>query len=348
MTFAPAKLESTIARLEALGESPVREAARELVSAILDFHGQGLRRLFERLRETSGDGERILQTIAQDEVVASLLLLHGLHPLPVEARVRRALGSVRASDPGEGGHVELLSIEDATIRLRATGTERLRRSITRAVEEAAPEAERVEVLLTPIPSPSIVPIERLAGRRKPEHGHCDLCGHSLSSEHEHLFDIEHRGVKCACTACGLLFDTHATKLRRVRRKAIKLENFQINERQWAALEVPVGLAFFSYSSFIDAIIAGYPAPAGAIESVVSKPAWDDLVKDNPALTELEPDTSALVVDRLSATPTYHILSIDDCYRLTATVRSFWQGPTGGDGPLHAVKEFFAGFSEARP
>lgn len=285
MSFVPAKVEAALARLDALPDAAARAVAHEAVSAILELHGEGLRRLSERLRETSVDADRNLRAAAQDELVASLFVLHGLHPAPLDTG-GRLLGS----------------------------------------------------------DPSFVPLERLVAKADTKHERCDLCGLVLSMTHEHLFDVERRRLQCACTACSVLFDATAGKRRRVRRRCLRLEAFRMSDAQWEALEVPVGLAFFSYSSSLRNVIAAYPGPAGAVESVVAEAAWADLVRDNAVLAEIEADTAAFLVDRLSAEPSYHVLSIDECYRLTGLVRKRWHGLTGGDGPLHAVSEFLSALS----
>ncbi len=235
--------------------------------------------------------------------------------------------------------MEIVSVDEGTVRLRVAGSESLRRAVARAVAEAAPEVENIELVT---PDPSVVPIGRLAGRSGSGHEHCELCGQAIASEHEHLFEIEHRRLKCACQGCSLLFDARDSKVRRVRRKVVELERLRISEEQWAALEVPVGLVFFSYSSSLDEVIAAYPGPAGITESVVPRAGWDDLIKDEALLRELDPDISALLINRLSARPAYHVLSIDECYRLVGIVRRRWQGLTGGHGPLAAIEEFFDG------
>lgn len=288
MTFGPGKVESAIARVEALPDASARQAAREAVAAVLEFHGEAVRRLSGRLREASAEGERLLRAAAQDEVVAALLALHEVHAPgePPEARARRAQG--------------------------------------------------------------LIQIGPLPGKRQAAHERCELCSEALPPDHGHLFDVERRKLTCACTACSMLFDSNGKSLRRVRRTARRLEPFQITGAQWEALKVPVGLAFFSRSSALDAVVAAYPGPAGAIEATVSAGAWEALVESNPALAALERDTEALLVHRAGAPPRYYVLSIDECYRLTGLVRSRWQGLTGGDGPTRAIEEFFASLGEDRP
>jgi hypothetical protein len=346
VSFEPGQLESAIARVEALPGTS-RAAAREAVTAVLELHREGIERLSRRFREAGPEGERIFHAAAEDDVVSSLLLLHGFHPLPLEARVRGALDKVRASgvDHDSGGGIDVLSIDEAAVRLRVSGSKRFRRAVEQAVEAAAPEVERVEVLE---PAPDLVPLERLIRKRGPSQARCDLCGERLGQEHSHSFDIERRKLVCVCVACSVLFQGPSTKVRYVPRKAVCLERFSISDPQWEALKVPVGIAFFSRSSALGAIVAAYPGPAGAVESVVPPAAWEELVEKNPVLANLEPDISALLVDRRGTAPRHYLLSIDECYRLTGLLRRRWQGLTGGDGATRAVEEFFEGLVEAPP
>jgi Fe-S cluster biogenesis protein NfuA len=99
----------------------------------------------------SDDG-RLAEALAGDELVSHLLVLHGLHPVPLEARVRGALDSVRPYLDSHGGDVELLAIEGAIARVRLEGTcngcassaVTLTHAIEEAIARAAPELERIE------------------------------------------------------------------------------------------------------------------------------------------------------------------------------------------------------------
>src|SRR5689334_23860379 len=78
-----------------------REIATELVSALLDMYGEGLARIVAACNVP-----------VEDELVSHLLLLHGLHPVPVEQRVTRALDEVRPYLVAHGGGVELLGVSE--------------------------------------------------------------------------------------------------------------------------------------------------------------------------------------------------------------------------------------------
>ena len=87
-----------------------REVATELVQALLELYGDGLSRIVAAC-----------EVPAEDEVVAHLLLLHGLHPVPVHERVSGALDEVRPYLVAHGGGVELLGVQDGVVHLRLEG-----------------------------------------------------------------------------------------------------------------------------------------------------------------------------------------------------------------------------------
>ncbi len=100
------------------------------------------------LCDASGD---IARAFAEDELVSHLLLLHGLHPIPLQARVLDALGEVRPYLESHGGNVELLEVGGSTVRLRMQGScsgcpssaMTLKLAIENAIQKAAPEIEEV-------------------------------------------------------------------------------------------------------------------------------------------------------------------------------------------------------------
>ncbi len=99
--------------------------------------------------EAGADGERIAASLAEDELVATLLLIHDLHPVPLEQRVQDALDSVRPYMESHGGNVELLSLERGVARIHLRGScsdcsassVTLELAIKQALEEAAPDLE---------------------------------------------------------------------------------------------------------------------------------------------------------------------------------------------------------------
>jgi Fe-S cluster biogenesis protein NfuA len=162
-----ARIDELLDRVEALADPGPRDLAIELVQALLDLYGEGLGRVVEHVARHD-DGE-LAAELAADEVVAHLLLVHGLHPQPLEARVRDALDEVRPYLESHGGDVELVAIDDGVARLRLEGscngcpssTATLKLAIEDAIHKAAPDVDRIEAegAVEPAPPPGLLQLE---------------------------------------------------------------------------------------------------------------------------------------------------------------------------------------------
>jgi Fe-S cluster biogenesis protein NfuA len=155
------RLDVLLREVERFGDPEAQEQTRELVQAVLDLHAAGLERLLEHLGAAGEAGAAVLDACARDDVVAGLLLLHGLHPLDVETRVRQALEGVRPHLRSHGGNVELLEVRDGVVRLRLVGNcdgcpssaVTMRQTVEEAILGKAPDVIAVEVegMMEPIP-----------------------------------------------------------------------------------------------------------------------------------------------------------------------------------------------------
>jgi Fe-S cluster biogenesis protein NfuA/nitrite reductase/ring-hydroxylating ferredoxin subunit len=140
-------------RVERLEDPEARDAAQELVAAILEMHGAGLATIGAVLDEAGPAGEAAKAKLVADPVVASLLLIHDLYPVPLEQRVGEALEEVRPYMESHDGNVELLGVEDGVVRLRLAGScdgcpasaSTLELAIKEALEKAAPDLAGLEV-----------------------------------------------------------------------------------------------------------------------------------------------------------------------------------------------------------
>jgi Fe-S cluster biogenesis protein NfuA len=153
-------VEARLAELERLPDRVARTAATEAIAALLELYGEGLRRL---LALEPGLAERA----ATDDVVAQLLLIHGLHPVPLEARVEAALDEVRPYLRTHGGGVELLGVADGVVHLRLEGTcngcpsssATLRSAVEQAIQRLAPDVEGIEAEGAVAPAGGLLQIE---------------------------------------------------------------------------------------------------------------------------------------------------------------------------------------------
>ncbi len=139
------RIEDLVGRLEQTPDSACRDIGHSLMEAILEFHGAGLDRILEILFDSGEAGKAAIRRLAGDDLVASLLILHDLHPDDIETRVRQALGKMH-------GVAEFIGVFEGIVRVRVTSsgcglkeaTEvRLREAVPDAVdivvEEAAPQ-----------------------------------------------------------------------------------------------------------------------------------------------------------------------------------------------------------------
>jgi hypothetical protein len=151
-----------------------RQRAEELLRLVTDLYGAGLERLLEILYDAGRLDPDVLADLADDELVASLLLVHGLHPDDLRTRVDRALGSVRDALAAQGAAVEVVSLgADDVVELRLTGSaggctvDTLVGMVTEAVTTAAPDAAGIHVLPAASGGPSVIPVAALRRRLGP-------------------------------------------------------------------------------------------------------------------------------------------------------------------------------------
>ena len=142
---AGARIESLIAASASAG--PVaRDRAEELVRLVADLYGAGLERLLDLMHEHGALTDEALDAVAADDLVAGLLLVHGLHPYDAETRIQRAL---------TGHDAELLEVTaDGVARLRMPGGCTSSSAVRRAAVEAAIEAVAPEVTAVEIEEPA--------------------------------------------------------------------------------------------------------------------------------------------------------------------------------------------------
>jgi Fe-S cluster biogenesis protein NfuA/nitrite reductase/ring-hydroxylating ferredoxin subunit len=134
-------------RLDQIGDPSSRDLADRLAAAIVQLYGDALARILEV------GGDELRERLAADDVVGGLLLVHGLHPVDLETRVREALDTVRPYLESHGGDIELLGIEDGVARLRLRGScdgcaasaATLEAAVEGALRDAAPDLAGMDV-----------------------------------------------------------------------------------------------------------------------------------------------------------------------------------------------------------
>ncbi len=199
---------------------------------------------------------------------------------------------------------------------------------------------------TNLPAQSAFLKLRGLARERADVERCELCGATLAGEHQHLLEPAARRICCCCDACAILFsDRQGSKYLRVPRKIQLLDDFQLTDEHWESLHLPINLAFFVHSSPRQRVIALYPGPAGATESLLTLETWQDLVAENPILREFAPDVEALLVNHLDEMREYFRVPIDECYKLVGLIRTYWRGLSGGPQVWAAIHGFLTGLRQ---
>ncbi len=188
-------------------------------------------------------------------------------------------------------------------------------------------------------------LQKFVRRKRPVET-CELCSQELWPEHPHVLEFATRKLLCTCDGCALLFSSQANpKYRRVPRQVRLLADFRLSDAEWEGLMIPINMAFFFKNSLRSTVAALYPSPAGATESFLTLETWGEIVLNNPILNEMEPDVEALLVNRVAqgrdaGEAEYFLLPIDECYRLTGTIRRSWRGLSGGTEAWKEIGRFF--------
>ena len=184
------------------------------------------------------------------------------------------------------------------------------------------------------PAPPPAPVEE----------RCEFCGVDIGDRHGHVADVAQHRLLCVCRPCYLLFAPQGAgggRYRGVGEDVRRVADPQVTESQWDALRIPVDLVFFFRQSGIAHLLAFYPGPGGATESLLDLAAWDDLVADHPVLGTTMEDVEAVLLRRLGDGFACYLVPIDLCYELVGVVRSSWTGLGGGTEVWRRIDAWFA-------
>jgi Fe-S cluster biogenesis protein NfuA/nitrite reductase/ring-hydroxylating ferredoxin subunit len=142
------RVERLLAEFEQVADPTLAARAEELVRTVVEFYGAALERVVELVPEP------VLQRLADDQLVAGVLVVHDLHPHSLQQRVQHALDAVRPYLGSHSGDVSLVEITDEGVLRLALGGScngcpssmvTVKLAIEQAIEHAAPEIARIDV-----------------------------------------------------------------------------------------------------------------------------------------------------------------------------------------------------------
>jgi hypothetical protein len=191
---------------------------------------------------------------------------------------------------------------------------------------------------------ALAPYAAGTGTKRPprEGASCELCDAPIGEPHRHVAELGAgaRGVRCACTACAILFGS-GTRYRTIPDRVRRDCAFALDAPAWAQLGVPVALAFFVRSR--GATRVGYPGAAGIVDGELDESVWTAVAGATPLARELADDVEALLVRgaRGAQQLACYLVPITRAYELAGALRESWRGFSGGDAAHAQVAAFFA-------
>jgi Fe-S cluster biogenesis protein NfuA len=158
------QVERLVQRVNGLADDDARGTALELLQSLMDLHGAVMSRIVEVLSDSGDAGRNALAKLGNDPLVTGLLVLYGVHPVPLEDRVARAIEKVGPQLRKQSGTVELLGVAEAMVRVKiqssgngcGSSPDALKQMVEQAILEAAPDV--VQVVAEGAPSSGFVPL----------------------------------------------------------------------------------------------------------------------------------------------------------------------------------------------
>jgi len=147
------RVERLLNEMEQVADPEVRGKTRLIVQGLMDLHGAAIEAILGHIAESPQPGPAILDRLAGDGLVASVLVLYGLHPWDLDSRVAQALDKARPLLKSHGGNVELINLDGGVVRLRLQGSchgcpsssATLKNAIEEAIYSLAPDVNGIEV-----------------------------------------------------------------------------------------------------------------------------------------------------------------------------------------------------------
>src|SRR5215210_6076513 len=113
-------LGTGLERMEGIEDQQTREEVFALLEGIDVLHRQALGRLLALTGNLGGQG--LVERVAQDPVVRTLLEMYDLPEADERTQVERALEDVHPYFKSHGGKLEVLGVEEGRVRVRLSGS----------------------------------------------------------------------------------------------------------------------------------------------------------------------------------------------------------------------------------
>ena len=150
------RIEELLDGIAETGGPQVAHAAEELVRVLMRFYGAGLEQVVSVIR--AGGGDAMVHRLSADPLVAGLLALHDLHPVPVAQRLDHALATARRRLGSHGDGITLGEFDDdgaihVLLAGGGCGADTVKDVVAGAITELVPEVTGVVFDAEPVGPP---------------------------------------------------------------------------------------------------------------------------------------------------------------------------------------------------
>jgi Fe-S cluster biogenesis protein NfuA len=150
------RIEELLDGIAEAGGPTVAHAAEELVRVLMRFYGAGLEQVVSVIR--AGGGDAMVHRLSADPLVAGLLALHDLHPVPVAQRLDHALATARRRLGSHGEGITLGEFDDdgavhVLLAGGGCGADTVKDVVAAAITELVPEVTGVVFDAEPVGPP---------------------------------------------------------------------------------------------------------------------------------------------------------------------------------------------------
>ncbi len=147
------EIDRLVQRVTAFTDENARITSLDLLQSMMDLHGAAMSRLVELLSESGEAGRSALTNLGSDPLICGLLVLYGIHPVPLQERVSRAVDKVRPQLQKHGGSVEVIEVAEDTVRVNiqssaqgcGSSPDAVKATVEQAILEAAPDVINIVI-----------------------------------------------------------------------------------------------------------------------------------------------------------------------------------------------------------
>lgn len=170
------EIDRLVQRVTAFTDENARTTSLDLLQSMMDLHGAAMSRIVELLSESGEAGRSSLAKLGSDPLICGLLVLYGIHPVPLHERVSRTIEKVRPQLQKHSGNAELIEVTEDTVKVNiqssghgcGSSPDAVKATVEQAILEAAPDVVTIVIEGAESANSGFVPVSMIQPVTKEE------------------------------------------------------------------------------------------------------------------------------------------------------------------------------------